>query len=393
MSHYGIILPQFWRGETGREIRTNGGKDAQLTALYLMSCHSATMIGLYALPLRELRSDTGIGLKGLVRAFTALTAVGYAEYDARTEHVWVREMAKIRLQLDRAALDPKDNRVKGAQRLYEKLIENPFLEPFFDRYALELHLIKKRRCGRAAQPLLDVALPKGLKGLSKGLQKPVTDIRDQVPGIRDQGIRDQVDQDQNLPPLSRRPVQNLLKTQTGKNGNAPPSQSRGVAAALRDRETDARAGSDERRRGMESADPQPLGQIGFHGSGSPDAEPGDVGGGTGAREAARPAADPGAEHTVTAAADGRPTEPPGVDRVQGAPGVARDADRDANHGEALRRVEPHARADTRMATGARAEGASGEPSEPLDQNGEGVETPGQAKLRLAIAELKRKLAR
>jgi hypothetical protein len=391
-SHYGIVFPEFWSGETGREIRTHGGKDGQLVGLYLMSAPNATMIGLFALPLRDLKHDTGIGVKGLVRAFTVLGGLGFADYDARTEHVWVREMAKFRLGLQkRSPLDPDDKRVTGIQRLYDKLSENPFLEPFFDRYAKELRLRGKRRSGRPAEPLLDVALARGFEGPSKPVNRDQgSEIRDQVQGS---GIRDQGSEDQNLPPLSRRPVQNLLKTQTGKNGNAPPSQSRGVAAALRDRETDARAGSDERRRGMESADPQPLGQIGFHGSGSPDAEPGDVGGGTGAREAARPAADPGAEHTVTAAADGRPTEPPGVDRVQGAPGVARDADRDANHGEALRRVEPHARADTRMATGARAEGASGEPSEPLDQNGEGVETPGQAKLRLAIAELKRKLAR
>jgi hypothetical protein len=125
-SHYGIVFPEFWSGETGREIRTHGGKDGQLVGLYLMSAPNATMIGLFALPLRDLKHDTGIGVKGLVRAFTVLGGLGFADYDARTEHVWVREMAKFRLGLQkRSPLDPDDKRVTGIQRLYDKLSEKP----------------------------------------------------------------------------------------------------------------------------------------------------------------------------------------------------------------------------------------------------------------------------
>lgn len=314
MSHYGIILSQFWRGETGRDIRTHGGKDAQLAALYLMSCENATMIGLYPLPVKTIKTDTGIGIKGLVRAFKVLGAVGYALYDARTEHVWVCEMAKFRLALDRASLKPADNRVLGAQRLYEKLIENPFLEPFFDRYAKELHLKAKRRCARRAEPLLDVADPsktKGglLRGL-KGLRKPVnrseisTEIRDQVQGseIREQESGTGIRKSTAAP---RRPVDNAVE-----NSNARTSTpDADVPPSVRHREGTVQP--DDHRRGVEGTHPRTLGPIGFHGTGSDDAQSRAVGGGTSDRETGRAEADPDATNAAAVPAVTATTQPGG----------------------------------------------------------------------------------
>jgi hypothetical protein len=181
-SYYGIVFPEFWTGPTGKAIRSEG-KDAQIIALYLMTCRYATMIGVYRLLVDDIRAETGIAEKGLVRGFEALARVGFADYDATTQHVWVREMAKFRLNLQRKSpLDADDNRVKGAQNLYDRLSENPFLAAFFDRYAKEVRLKRRRDIGGVTATPLRVAP-------SKALQGPRSQITES-------GNRDQVQEEQ-----------------------------------------------------------------------------------------------------------------------------------------------------------------------------------------------------
>lgn len=58
MRNFAKVKPQFWIGETGRNIRSRG-QDHITVALYLMSCPSPTMIGLYYLPVTTLALETG----------------------------------------------------------------------------------------------------------------------------------------------------------------------------------------------------------------------------------------------------------------------------------------------------------------------------------------------
>jgi hypothetical protein len=271
-SYYGVVFPEFWTGETGRVIQASGGKDAQLTALYLMSCRYATMIGLYPLPVRDIRHETGIGQKGLVRAFTVLASARFADYDARTEHVWVREMAKFRLGLQVKALESKDNRVLGIQRLYDRLTENPFLEPFFDRYSKELHLRGKRRSGRPAEPLLDVVPSKGLRSpLQASDQDQGTGIRDQVQGseIRDQ--RSATDEDQNKPPQKSRRDSPVEISDEGSERTATDRES----STPRNRQDRASGGPDDHRQRMEGADERTRGETGLRRAAAGHAPAGD----------------------------------------------------------------------------------------------------------------------
>jgi len=50
MRDFAKVCGQFWIGETGRKLRA-AGRDAQTVALYLITCPSANMLGLYYLPL------------------------------------------------------------------------------------------------------------------------------------------------------------------------------------------------------------------------------------------------------------------------------------------------------------------------------------------------------
>lgn len=163
-SYYGVVFPEFWTGPTGKAIRAEG-KDAVILALYLMTSRYATMIGVFRLLVDDVKAETGIGLKGLIRGFNTLERLDFADYDAATQHVWVREMAKFRMHLyKKSPLDPDDLRVKGAQNFYDKLAPNPFLRPFFDRYAKEIRLKRRRDIGALEATPLRVAPYKPLQG-------------------------------------------------------------------------------------------------------------------------------------------------------------------------------------------------------------------------------------
>jgi len=166
VAYYGVIYPEFWTGPTGRALRVHG-KDAQLLALYLLSAPHANMIGLYHLPLPYIRQESGLTVRSLTAGLAALEAENFARYDATSEFVWVREMARVRMNIGpgRPALDKKDLKAIGAQKLYATLPSNPWLGPFFDRYAKVLHLRSRR----------EAPLPLGLRSPFQAPSKPVTE--------------------------------------------------------------------------------------------------------------------------------------------------------------------------------------------------------------------------
>ena len=183
-SYYGIVFSEFWTGHTGVDIRA-GGKDAVILAFYLMTCRHATMIGLFRLPYMDIRHETGLGLKGIARAFDVLERAKFAKYDVVSQYVWVHEMAKFRLQLYKTPLKKDDKRVTHLRKLYAEADDNPFLSNFFARYSKDLHLLKRRRP-------LEAPYQGPSKALGSQKQKAVTVSSNQK------------DQDQNKPALARR---------------------------------------------------------------------------------------------------------------------------------------------------------------------------------------------
>lgn len=143
-SYYGIIFPEFWTGTTGRQLRA-WGKDAQLIGLYLASnCH-ANMLGLYRLGLDDVRHETGLGLKAIEKGLQAAAESGYALFDASTEFVWVRQMARFRLGLKAGeGLRDGDKRAQAISRIYHAIEANPFLGEFYDLNRKILPLGRRR---------------------------------------------------------------------------------------------------------------------------------------------------------------------------------------------------------------------------------------------------------
>jgi hypothetical protein len=62
MRDFGKVNPQFWIGSTGKRLR--GNPEAQLVALYLMTCPHANMIGVFHCPILYISHETGLPLEG-----------------------------------------------------------------------------------------------------------------------------------------------------------------------------------------------------------------------------------------------------------------------------------------------------------------------------------------
>jgi hypothetical protein len=139
---FGILLNSYFDGATGMRLQQCGNKDAFILGAFLMANEWANMIGLYEISMVQLERKLPIvkTRAAMRKALDVLSDENYAHYDQRTEFVWVREMARVRLQLKGLPLHSSDKRLLGALKLYTRLPQNPFLRAFYERYSEELRL-------------------------------------------------------------------------------------------------------------------------------------------------------------------------------------------------------------------------------------------------------------
>jgi len=152
---YRIVWSRFWTGPTGRAIQQKG-KDATILSRYLVYGPHANSIGLYELPLGDVEHECFVlgGRLPILRALHDLHVLEFATYDMGTEHVWVREMARIQHQLQlNELIAANDRRHHAILKQYRNARPNPFLGPFFERYTEQLRLPE----GRIGPPLRPVS--------------------------------------------------------------------------------------------------------------------------------------------------------------------------------------------------------------------------------------------
>jgi hypothetical protein len=121
-----------------------------IVAMYLMTSPSSNMLGLFSQPVLYMAHETGLGLEGASKGLQHCIEVGFCSFDEASEFVWVHEMAKYQIANE---IKASDNRCKGIQKDYDALPDNPFLGPFFDRYAASFHLINRRGGEAPSKPL------------------------------------------------------------------------------------------------------------------------------------------------------------------------------------------------------------------------------------------------
>jgi hypothetical protein len=136
MRDYGKVAPTFWTGETGRDLR-KASKDAQLVALYLLTCGSSHMSGIYYLALPTLCHELGLTIRGASKALQRVEKTGFAYFDAPSEVVFVPEMARFQIG---ERLEPKDNRHKGLIKYLENYRKSLFYKDFYTRYKVSFSL-------------------------------------------------------------------------------------------------------------------------------------------------------------------------------------------------------------------------------------------------------------
>jgi hypothetical protein len=164
--YYGAVYSSYWTGLTGRAIQEQGGVEAALLGLYLLTSPYSNMIGLYEQPPSALAADTSISPAAIPGALEVLAATDFARYDAASRVVWVPTMARARLRLtdERPKLVPGDKLIVAVNRCYAAVIDNPFLGVFYERNRDTLGLNRLRSGAGTPQQLrleLLIAAPTG----------------------------------------------------------------------------------------------------------------------------------------------------------------------------------------------------------------------------------------
>lgn len=158
MRDHAIVSPHFWTGDTGRQLRKD--PEAQRVAFYLMTCPSSNMIGLYYLPIPLICHEVGISEEGASKALASLSEVGFCDYDAPSEVVFVKQMARYQIG---ETISVKDNRHLGVQRQLAQMRNSRFYKEFLERYNTPFHL--------NLEPLGSPLKPLQSKGKGKGKDK------------------------------------------------------------------------------------------------------------------------------------------------------------------------------------------------------------------------------
>lgn len=140
MRDYSRVSGKFWTSRTGKEIKKQGS-EAIVMALYLMTSPMSNMLGLYYLAIPTAAHETGLGLDGARKGLHCCISAKFCDYCEESEMVWVFEMARYQIG---GSLKATDLQVKGVQKQYDELTENPFLSPFFDRYAEDFRMVTRR---------------------------------------------------------------------------------------------------------------------------------------------------------------------------------------------------------------------------------------------------------
>lgn len=190
MRDYAKVIPKFWTGKTGKEIRKQG-PEAVVVAMYLMTSPHSNMLGLYFQPTMYMAYETGLGMEGASKGLRSCIEAGFCSFDEASEMVWVHEMAAYQIADE---LKSTDKRSAGVQKDYDALQDNPFLGAFFDRYATAFHLKNRRGMEAPSKPLRSQEQEQEQEQeQDKGPNGPV--------GGTDQPGGEQKQQGENSPPL------------------------------------------------------------------------------------------------------------------------------------------------------------------------------------------------
>ena len=134
MRDYAIIRSKFWSQGSGKRLR--GNPEAQVLALYMMSCSQGTLCGIFPTNLVTISHETGIKLEKLPALFRDIAEI--AQYDDESELAWVPNTAREQIG---ESLSPRDNRrcalVRELSRFQKHKFGMEFASMYSEAYELE----------------------------------------------------------------------------------------------------------------------------------------------------------------------------------------------------------------------------------------------------------------
>lgn len=137
MSGYGRIPEDFWTRDYVRALRGEAGALAVL--FHVRTSRHGSPIGVFYLPAAFIAHETGLTDGAVVSALARLAAVGFAEYDAATETVFVPDMGADEI----GPVHPGDKRVAWVRGLVAEVRHPRFAAALRERYAAAWHLAGK----------------------------------------------------------------------------------------------------------------------------------------------------------------------------------------------------------------------------------------------------------
>lgn len=146
MRDYGKVSAQFWTGKTGKALR--GSPEAQIVALYLMTCPTSEMTGVFQCPMLYIAHETGLGMEGAMKGLQSLIEREFCMYDDDSETVFVFEMARFQIGEE---LKVNDNQVKAVKKAYSSM-KGVIKAEFYERYSIAFHLITESPSEAPSKP-------------------------------------------------------------------------------------------------------------------------------------------------------------------------------------------------------------------------------------------------
>ncbi|WP_306600729.1 hypothetical protein [Geothrix sp. 21YS21S-2] len=221
MRDYGVILPSFWTGDTGRKIRALGAQ-AQLIGAYLLTAPGSNMIGLYYLPLPTLAHEANTPEDMALLLLEHLNGLGFAAYDRKSETVWVRNMGFYQVG---EKIQQKDKRWPAILKEATNYSGSPHFEGWLSVYGAPWNLDEAFLAGAV------------LESPSKGVQRAIRK-RKQSPlkGVPSMDEPEQEDPLKAFTPTGNQDSENQEApskgvAEDGKPGSEPPSMPRARARA------------------------------------------------------------------------------------------------------------------------------------------------------------------
>lgn len=148
MRGYNAVSPSFWTRGSGKRLR--GNAHAQLVGLYLITCPSANMLGLFYLPLATLCHETGLTGEQARAALRACSDAAFAFYDEVGELAWIPNHAEKDIG---TSLGSKDKRRPMIERELAGYGDHRYVREFYARYGSAYGLEEPTLSAPAQLPL------------------------------------------------------------------------------------------------------------------------------------------------------------------------------------------------------------------------------------------------